>query len=80
MTIPSIEQQRTRAQRAADTFNRQHPAGTAVRYWPGLRSAEGRLSTIRGRAWGLPSGDAVVRVAGHSGGIALTHIEVVEAI
>jgi len=66
----------TSAQDRADTFNRDHPHGTPVRYWPGARVGEGRPSTVRGTAWVMPSGDAVVCVQDCAGGIALTHVEV----
>lgn len=65
-----------RAVEAADAFNKEHPPGTAVNFWPGVRLAEPLKSRTRGEAWALPSGEAVVRVEGRAGGIALSHIEV----
>lgn len=53
------------------------PIGTKVRYWPGAREGEGRLSKTRSRVWLLGHGAPVVKVDGYTGGIALTHIEVV---
>lgn len=70
-------------QRAADAaaeFNKLHPAGTPVHFWPGVRMAEPLTSRTRGEAWALPSGQAVVRVEGRAGGIALSHIEVITAV
>lgn len=57
-----------------ERFNEQHPVGTPVRYWPGIRSGEGRQSVTRTPAW-LVSGKPCVSVEGYPGGIALTHIE-----
>lgn len=62
----------------AGEFNRLHPVGTPVRYWPGVRQGEGRISTTRTPAWTLGSGAALVSVEGYPGGIALTHIEPLE--
>jgi hypothetical protein len=68
---------RQRAEEAVDAFNKQNPQGTPVLFWPGVRLAEPLKSRTRGEAWALPSGEAVVRVEGRAGGIALTHIEVI---
>lgn len=66
-----------RAREEAAVFNESHPAGTPVLFWLGLRSETPKESTTRGVAWALPGGDAVVRVKGRIGGIALTHIEAI---
>jgi hypothetical protein len=68
---------RQRAEEAAAAFNKQNPQGTPVHFWPGVRLAEPLKSRTRGEAWALPSGEAVVRVEGRAGGIALSHIEVI---
>lgn len=68
---------RERAEEAAVAFNKQHPPGTPVHFWPGIRLVEPLKSRTRGEAWALPSGEAVVRVEGRAGGIALSHIEVI---
>lgn len=60
-----------------DTFNRRHPIGTPVRFWPGVREGEGRVSKTRTPAW-LMSSAVVVSVEGYAGGIALSHIEVTD--
>ena len=52
------------------------PVGTAVLAWPGSRDGRAMLTQTRTPVWRLGSGDAVVSVEGHAGGIALTHIEV----
>lgn len=63
---------------AARSWNRSHPIGTRVRYWPGARTGEGREAVTRSEAWTLGSGDAVVAVTGYPGGIALTHVQCIE--
>jgi hypothetical protein len=67
-------------QKAAD-FNRANPIGTMVRYWRGFKAGEpsGQGKT-RSLAWVMPSGTAVVLIEGTSGGIALTHVEVVQEV
>lgn len=59
-------------------FNKKHPVGTAVRYWPGIKEGEGIETVTRSSAWVLLSGPSVVAVEGRSGGVALTHIEVMQ--
>lgn len=66
------------AKREVQYWNDAYPVGTPVRYWPGLREGEGTESTTRSSAWILGE-DAVVMVVGKSGGIALSHVEVVKA-
>jgi hypothetical protein len=63
--------------RAVQRFNRDHPAGTPVTYWPGVREGDGRASRTRTPAW-LVCGKPCVSVEDYPGGIALTHIEVRE--
>jgi hypothetical protein len=65
------------AERAVQRFNQDHPIGTPVTYWPGVREGDGRASRTRTPAW-LVSGTPCVSVEGYPGGIALTHIEVRE--
>lgn len=65
-----------RAVGEAAAFTAENPIGTPVRYWPGVRDeAQARVSTIRSAAWALLSGQAIVKVAGYPGGIALSHVE-----
>lgn len=66
-----------RAVEETAAFNKKHPQGTPVRFWPGLKTVPPLESTTRGPAWALPSGDAVVKVHGRTGGIALSNIEVI---
>lgn len=64
--------------RAIEAWNRTHPEGTAVRFWPGVREGEGRLSRTRSKAW-LVSEHGSVLVEDYSGGICLTHVEPIRA-
>lgn len=66
------------SQAEADDWNARHPVGTPVLFWPGVREGEGRESKTRSEAWALGCGVAVVAVEGHSGGIALDHVEPLE--
>lgn len=75
-----MTRRRTKLDRALEevsVFNEKHSAGTPVLFWLGLRTDTPEESTTRGVAWALSEGDAVVRVNGRIGGIALTHIEVI---
>lgn len=64
----------------AAAFNKSHSPGTPVLYWLRLRTETPEESITRGEAWALPCGNAVVRVNGRVGGIALTHIEVINQL
>jgi hypothetical protein len=59
----------------AEQWNERYPIGTPVRCWPGFREGEGMVTRTRTPAWTLGCGAAVVSVDGKSGGIALTHVE-----
>jgi hypothetical protein len=68
----------------ADEFNALYPVGTPVVAYPLTRPEDGnphffkRLdTTTRTPAWTLGDGEPVVSVVGYSGGICLTHIDVV---
>lgn len=56
------------------------PVGTPVRYWPGVRRGEGRISVTRTPIWKMGSGTEVASVEGYPGGIALTHIEIIPSL
>jgi hypothetical protein len=64
---------------SAEEWNEKYPVGTPVRYWPVLPH-EGVFapidSTTRTPAWALGHGAVVVSIVGKSGGVALSHIEV----
>lgn len=59
-----------------DVFNEHHPVGTRVLAFPGSREGRAILTTTRSTAWRVGP-EPVVMVNGYSGGIALTHIEVI---
>lgn len=66
------------AQQVAD-WNAAHPVGTLVRYWRGIREGEpSGTGPTRSEAWLLSGHTPVVLIDGTSGGIALTHVEVVD--
>ncbi|MCQ8831853.1 hypothetical protein [Streptomyces malaysiensis] len=67
----------------AEQFNSRYPVGTPVMAYPGARPEkfpnEKRLQTrTRSVAWALGHGEPVVMVDGYAGGIALTHVDVIE--
>ena len=63
----------------AESWNAAHPVGTAVRYWP-IYPPHGIAphvdTTTRSEAWALGDGSVVVLIEGRSGGVYLSHIEV----
>jgi hypothetical protein len=72
-----IEEVPSPAQEDADRFNRDHPAGTPVTYWPGAREGDGRQGVTRSAARVI-CGSACVWIEGVPAGMALTHVEVRE--
>ncbi len=68
----------TECVRDPDIFNEHYPVGTGVLAFPGSRDGRAILTTTRSSAWCVGN-EPVVMVEGYSGGIALTHIEVVPA-
>ncbi len=64
--------------RAVDEFNQRVPIGTSVRFWPGFREGDGRLSRTRSGAWLLGGHTPVVMVEDYVGGIGLTHVDILE--
>jgi hypothetical protein len=71
----------------ADQWNERNPIGTPVIAYPGVRPEDPaaaafgvhRLETVtRSRAWNLGHGTPVVMVDGYSGGICLSHVDIVE--
>jgi len=72
--------ERDRRTALVDHWNRDHPAGTPVRIWPGSRPEGRHIDTVTdSRAWMLGGHTPVVRTAGYRGGIALTHVQVLDA-
>lgn len=69
----------TSGQHTAESWNATHPVGTPVRYWPVYPPHEGIPpldTTTRSEAWVLGHGAVVVSVVGISGGVLLSHVEV----
>lgn len=69
----------------AEQFNARYPVGTPVVAYPGFRpevdpTATRIETTTRSRATLLSGHTDVVWVHGHSACIALTHIDVIEAV
>jgi len=63
----------------AESWNASHPVGTQVRYWyvyPPIDGFPPVHTTTRSEAWSLGDGTVVVMIAGATGGVALSHIEV----
>lgn len=58
-----------------EQFNADHPVGTLVTYWTGMREGQGKASRTRSEASVLGGHTAVVWVEGHSACIALSHVE-----
>lgn len=66
--------------RTAAFWNAAHPVGTLVRYFPVYPPIEGVPpveTRTRSEAWVLGDGSVVVLVEGKSGGVLLSHIEVI---
>lgn len=60
---------------SADAWNAQHPVGTPVVAYPGVRGRGALTTRTRTPAWTLGHGTPVVSVEGYAGGIALTHVD-----
>lgn len=63
----------------AVSWNAAYPVGTAVRYWPIYPPINGvppEDTRTRSEAWTLGDGSVVVLVAGKTGGVSLSHVEV----
>jgi hypothetical protein len=61
-----------------ESWNAAHPVGTPVRYWPvypPIESVPPFDTMTRSEAWMLGDGSVVVAVEGKSGGMCLSHIE-----
>ena len=62
-----------------ETWNAAYPVGTVVRYWPIYPPLDGipPVDTVtRSEAWALGDGSVVVLIDGKSGGVHLSHVEV----
>lgn len=65
------------AEMAVELFNEASTEGQRCRFWPAAREDEPRIGTIRMPAWIIGS-HASVRVHEYAGGIALSHIELID--
>lgn len=63
----------------ADAWNRHYPVGTPVDAYPGARTEPPLRTRTRTPAWALGHGAPVVAVEGWTGGIALSHVDVISA-
>lgn len=70
------EQQRC-AFSAVQLWNEKHPQGTEVSYWTLEKVGPGLRGQTRSAAWLVSGPTPVVLVTGASGGVALTHVELV---
>ncbi len=61
-----------------DAFNAKYPVGTRVKYWSGVRGGKPDGETTTRSTASLVSACACVWLEGVRGGIALTHIEVIQ--
>ncbi|MFI8254121.1 hypothetical protein [Streptomyces filamentosus] len=68
----------TDGSRTAGEWNARYPVGTAVVAYPVTRDDEPLRTVTRTPAWTLGHGAPVVSVEGCSGGIRLTHIDVIK--
>lgn len=59
----------------ADTFNKKFPVGTMVKYYPIKGKKNYIISKTRTPAWELGCNTPVVSIEGASGGVALSHLE-----
>lgn len=62
----------------AAQWNARYPIGTPVTAYPGVRGENPLTTVTRSKAWTLSGHTPVVLVDGHSGGIALTHVDPAE--
>lgn len=69
------QRRKENASRAASDWTREHPSGTPVLAWPGVREGEPLRTRTRSSAFVIGVDDVVVAVAGHAGGIAITHVD-----
>jgi hypothetical protein len=68
---------------SAESFNRRFPIGTPVRYWavlPQHPSVPPKDTKTRSAAWEVANGRPIVMIEGLSGGVALSHIEILEKV
>lgn len=62
----------------AEAWNEQYKIGIRVAAYPATRDDKPLLTRTRSEAWALGHGEPVVKVVGYSGGITLSHVDVIE--
>ncbi|MFE7395673.1 hypothetical protein [Streptomyces sp. NPDC057557] len=62
----------------AAEWNARYPVGTPVTAYPGARGESPLTTVTRSKAWTLSGHTPVVLVENYSGGIKLTHLDVIE--
>lgn len=67
------------AKEAVADWNARYPIGTPVHAYPGVRQGAGLVTRTRSKAWNV-GGSPVVLVEGYAGGIALTHVDILEGV
>ena len=65
---------------SANEFNALYKEGTPVKYYPLSDEDNFEETKTRSIAWELGHGEPVVLVEGRTGGVALSHIEIIPAI
>lgn len=64
----------------AEDFNKKYPVGTKVRFYP-IKGEAGYVDTVtRTPAWKLGNGKVVVSCKGHTGGLSIEHIEILQEV
>lgn len=58
----------------AEQFNKENSIGDKVKYQSIIGVTRAIDTVIRSEAWDLPHGDTIVKVAGVSGGVCITHL------
>lgn len=66
-----------RVNRMKAIFEVALPIGRAVRYYPVDGEPESVTSVITSQPWVLGHGDIVIKIAGRSGGVMVSHLELV---
>jgi hypothetical protein len=61
-------------QNMVDAWNRQHPIGSHMLYYPVRGRSEHREVQTVSMAWALPSGHIVVKINGQAGGVSIGNL------
>lgn len=66
-----------RVNRLLGIFEAALPIGKAVRYYPVDGEVEFVTSIIASKPWALGHGDIIIKIAGKTGGVLVSHLELV---